>query len=99
AGPYRPGGPLETDPRARTDGSRGKAREGEFFGPRPYDRGDDARLIHWKLSAKTGRPVVAEYATTPEGRVVVRLEGVDDASIERAAAACRFHVEAGTETG
>jgi transglutaminase-like putative cysteine protease/uncharacterized protein (DUF58 family) len=99
AGPYRPGGPLEADPRARTAGARGKAREGEFFGPRPYDRGDDARLIHWKLTAKAGRPVVAEYATAPEGRVVVRLEGTDEPSVERAAAACRFYVDSGAETG
>ena len=99
AGSYSPGGPLEADPRARTAGARGKAREGEFFGPRPYDRGDDARLIHWKLTAKTGRPVVAEYATAPEGRVVVRLEGTDEPSVERAAAACRYHVDSGAETG
>ncbi|HXT00098.1 MAG TPA: transglutaminaseTgpA domain-containing protein [Elusimicrobiota bacterium] len=99
AGPGRAAGSLEADPRARTAGGGGKAREGEFFGPRHYDRGDDARLIHWKLTAKAGRPVVAEYATAPEGRVMVRLDGVDDASIERAASACRFHVEAGAETG
>lgn len=99
SGPYRPGGPLEQDPRSRGEGARLKAREGEFFGPRPYATGDDARLIHWKLTAKTGRPVVAEFAAAPEGRAVVRLEGTDEASIERAAAACRFHVDAGAETG
>jgi transglutaminase-like putative cysteine protease len=99
AGPFRPGGRLEADPRAQSAGARGKARDGEFFGPRPYAPGDDARLIHWKLTAKTGRPVVVEYATAPEGRAVVRLEGTDDASVERAAAACRFHVDSGAETG
>ncbi|HEX4046533.1 MAG TPA: transglutaminaseTgpA domain-containing protein, partial [Elusimicrobiota bacterium] len=99
AGPYRPGAPLESDPRARAEGARVRAGQGEFFGPRPYAPGDDARLIHWKLTAKTGRPVVADYAVAPEGRAVVRLEGTDDASVERAAAACRWHVEAGAETG
>ena len=42
SGPLRPGGPLEEDPRAQGAGARGKAREGEFFGPRAYDPGDDA---------------------------------------------------------
>ena len=99
AGPFRPGGPLEEDARASGAGARGKARDGEFFGPRAYASGDDARLIHWKLTAKTGRPVVAEYAAAPEGRTVVRLEGTDDASVERAAAACRWHIDSGAETG
>ncbi len=98
-GTFRPGAPLESDPRAQGAGARGKARDGEFFGPRAYAPGDDARLIHWKLTAKTGRPVVAEYATAPEGRAVVRLEGTDDASVERAAAACRWHADSGAETG
>jgi transglutaminase-like putative cysteine protease/uncharacterized protein (DUF58 family) len=89
----------EENARALGAGARRKAREGEFFGPRPYGAGDDARLIHWKLSAKAGRPVVAEYAGAPEGKVVVRLEGVDEPSVERAAAACRRHVLAGSETG
>jgi uncharacterized protein (DUF58 family) len=90
---------LEEDPRASAAGAARRARDGEFFGPRPYGPGDDARLIHWKLSAKAGRPVVAEYAAAPEGRAVVRLEGVDEAAVERAAAACRRHVLAGAETG
>jgi transglutaminase-like putative cysteine protease/uncharacterized protein (DUF58 family) len=99
AGAFDPRDAREADARALGAGARRKAREGEFYGPRPYGPGDDARLIHWKLSAKTGRPVVAEYAGAPEGRVVVRLEGVDETSIETAAAACRRHVLAGAETG
>jgi transglutaminase-like putative cysteine protease/uncharacterized protein (DUF58 family) len=99
AASFGPGGPLESDPRAQGAGARGKARDGEFFGPRAYAPGDDARLIHWKLTAKTGQPVVAEYAAAPEGRAVVRLEGIDDASVETAAAACRWHIDAGAETG
>jgi transglutaminase-like putative cysteine protease/uncharacterized protein (DUF58 family) len=99
AGAFDPSEAREADARALGEGARRKAREGEFFGPRPYGPGDDARLIHWKLSAKTGRPVVAEYAAAPEGRVMVRLEGVDEPSVERAAAACRRHVFSGAETG
>lgn len=99
AGQFHPGAALEADTRSSGAAARGKAREGEFFGPRPYSPDDDARLIHWKLTAKTGRPVVAEYAAAPEGRAVVRFEGVDDASIEAAAAACRWFVDSGAETG
>ena len=99
AGPFHPQDALEADPRSAGAGARGKAREGDFFGPRPYTAEDDARLIHWKLTAKTGRPVVAEYAAAPEGRALVRLEGTGDAAVERAAAACRWYIDAGLETG
>jgi len=99
ASPFQPQSDLEVDPRALGEGSRGKSREGEFFGPRAYTPDDDARLINWKLTAKTGRPVVAEHAAAPEGKAVVRLEGTDDASVERAAASCRWYIDAGLETG
>ncbi|MDE2492118.1 MAG: DUF3488 domain-containing protein, partial [Elusimicrobia bacterium] len=99
AAPFSPQAALEEDPRARTDGSARRARSGEFFGPRPYAPDDDARLIHWKLTAKTGSPVVAEYAQAPQGRALVRLEGADEPAVERAAAACRWHVDSGAETG
>jgi transglutaminase-like putative cysteine protease/uncharacterized protein (DUF58 family) len=99
AGPFQPQPALDEDPRAMGAGGRRKGRDGEFFGPRAYTPDDDARLIHWKLTAKTGAPVVAEFSTAPEGRVSVRLEGVDDPAVERAAAACRWYVDAGVETG
>ncbi|OGR94454.1 MAG: hypothetical protein A2V88_11715 [Elusimicrobia bacterium RBG_16_66_12] len=99
ASPFSPQSDLEVDPRAMGEGSRRKSREGEFFGPRAYTPEDDARLIHWKLTAKTGRPVVAEHAAAPDGKAVVRLEGTDDASVERAAASCRWYIDAGLETG
>jgi transglutaminase-like putative cysteine protease/uncharacterized protein (DUF58 family) len=99
ASPFRPQLELEQDPRAAGAGARRKSRDGEFFGPRPYGPDDEARLIHWKLTAKSGRPIVAEHASAPDGQATVRLDGVDDASVERAAAACRWYVDAGTETG
>lgn len=99
AGPFHPQPALEEDPRAPGGGSRRKSREGEFFGPRPYTPDDDARLIHWKLTAKTGAPVVAEYSSAPEGRITVRLAGADDAAVESAAAACRWYIDSGLETG
>jgi|GEM_PF-605900 len=99
ASPFRPHDDLEQDPRSIAAGARRKAREGEFFGPRPYAPDDDARSIHWKLTAKSGRPVVAEHAIAPDGKAVVRLDGADDAAVERAAAACRWYVDSGVETG
>ena len=95
ASPFQPQSELESDPRAMGEGSRRKSSEGDFFGPRAYTPDDDARLIHWKLTAKTGRPVVAEHAAAPEGKAVVRLEGADEASVERAAASCRWYIDAG----
>lgn len=101
ASPFVPQASLELDPRAMgpSGAARKKGRDGEFWGPRPHAPEDDARLIHWKLTAKTGRPVVAELAAAPQDKAVVRLDGVDDASVESAAAACRWHADAGSEVG
>jgi transglutaminase-like putative cysteine protease/uncharacterized protein (DUF58 family) len=99
ASPFRPQTELEQDPRAAGAGARRRSRDGEFFGPRPYGPDDEARLIHWKLTAKSGRPIVAEHASAPDGQATVRLEGADDASVERAAASCRWYVDSGVETG
>jgi transglutaminase-like putative cysteine protease/uncharacterized protein (DUF58 family) len=101
ASPFVPQAELEFDPRGSgpAGAARKKGRDGEFWGPRPHAPEDDARLIHWKLTAKTGRPVVAELAAAPQDKAVVRLESTDDASVEGAAAACRWHADAGTEVG
>lgn len=101
ASPFVPQAALEFDPRAAgpAGAARRKGRDGEFWGPRPHAPEDDARLIHWKLTAKTGRPVVAELAAAPQDKAVVRLEGTDDAAVESAAAACRWHADAGSEVG
>lgn len=101
ASPFVPQAELEFDPRSSgpAGAARKKGRDGEFWGPRPHAPEDDARLIHWKLSAKTGRPVVAELAAAPQDKAVVRLESTDDAAVEGAAAACRWHADAGSEVG
>ncbi len=102
ASPFAIQAEIEVDPRAAGAAFAGgkKGRGGtEFWGPRPYGPDDDSRLIHWKLTAKSGKPVVAEHAASPDGKVVVRLEGDDEASVERAAAACRWHIDAGAEVG
>lgn len=101
ASPFVPQAELEFDPRSAgpAGAARKKGRDGEFWGPRPHAPEDDARLIHWKLTAKTGRPVVAELAAAPQDKAVVRLESSDDLAVEGAASACRWHADAGTEVG
>lgn len=37
-----------------------RSRRGEFFGLREYRQGDDPRDIHWRTSARRGRPFVRE---------------------------------------
>ncbi len=85
-------------PGAREGAALRRARDGEFHGLRPY-AADDARQIQWKMTAKTGRPVVAERSVPAGGPALVRLEGTDDATVEAAASACRAAIEEGRETG
>ena len=59
----------------------------DLFGLRDHVEGDDARRIHWKASARTGRVIVKDPAREEPPQVVVRLvlEGyADDAAFERA---------------
>ncbi len=72
----------------------------EFYAARELSPGDDARAIHWKLSAKAGRLIVADYGSSRDPRAVVRLpEGAegDERLIEDAAAACRLIIDRGDE--
>jgi len=73
----------------------------EFQGVRDYADGDDARLIDWKATAKTGKPLVREYAHHLGRRITIAVEGAPGPSTERtiseAATAARFHIDAGAE--
>ena len=73
----------------------------EFHGLREYADGDDARLIDWKATAKTGSPHVKEYAHRAGHRITIRVEGMPGPSTEQniseAATAARFHIDAGAE--
>jgi uncharacterized protein (DUF58 family) len=73
----------------------------ELYGIRDYDPSDDSRSINWKLTAKTGRPLVNEYCQTLDSKVTVRVAGVSgegaEDRIEEAASACRFFLDAGAE--
>jgi uncharacterized protein (DUF58 family) len=73
----------------------------EFHGLREYGDGDDARLIDWKATARTGTPLVREYAHYLDNRITITVEGKPGPSTEReiseAASAARFHIDAGAE--
>ena len=84
---------------------RAVARKGtgdELYAIRPYDPSDESRTINWKLTAKTGRPLVNEFCAFQDEKVTVRLEGggsgeAAERGIEDAAGACRFYIDSGSE--
>ncbi len=96
--------PTEVQADARADG-RPVLRKGsgdELFGIRDFDASDDARSINWKLTARTGRPLVNEYCVQSSSRVTVRVDAVGagpraEDKVEAAASAARFYIDAGCE--
>jgi uncharacterized protein (DUF58 family) len=63
--------------RVRPHGERASGLAGpghEFFGLRDATDRDDARQIHWRTSARRGRPVVVERERENRRRVVVSLD-------------------------
>jgi transglutaminase-like putative cysteine protease/uncharacterized protein (DUF58 family) len=73
----------------------------DFHGLREYSYGEDARLINWKLTAKTGRPVVKEYAHAAGRRVTVAASGAPgpgtEERIAEAASLVKFYIDSGAE--
>jgi uncharacterized protein (DUF58 family) len=64
-------------PRARSTGeeTRGaRGRRGEFHGLHEFREGDDPRDIHWRSSARKGRPMVREYEDEAARRVSLFLD-------------------------
>ena len=84
--------PLKTAPPLnRTTQTRGQSAHAgkgdgtELFGLRDYNSGDDARHIHWKSAARTGRLLAKEYEKEQESRVVILFDnygGEDSAAFE-----------------
>jgi uncharacterized protein (DUF58 family) len=68
--------------------SPSRSRAGDFHGLREYRTGDDPRDIHWRTSARRGRPFVRESEEETGMTVVVLLESagpdVDAAAFEAA---------------
>ena len=59
---------------AGNDTARQIGRRGEFFGLREYRDGDDRRDIHWRSTARTGRPLVREYEDESQKRALILLD-------------------------
>ncbi len=73
----------------------------DFYGLREYVRGEDARLINWKLTAKTGKTLVKEYAQAEGRRVTVAVAGAPgpgtEERIAEAASLVKFSIDSGAE--
>jgi uncharacterized protein (DUF58 family)/transglutaminase-like putative cysteine protease len=97
----RDAGELDADAEAsgRTKPKKGAGEE--IYGIRAYDESDDSRLINWKLSARTGRVLVNQFAETGGSKVTIRVQGgsgpAAEARIAAAASACAYYIGRGGE--
>ena len=74
----------------------------ELYAIREYNEGDDTRLINWKITARTGKIIVNEYAQPFGGQIALDLRGIGagpaaERQITSAAAACKFLLDGGVE--
>ncbi len=73
----------------------------DFYGLREYNDGEDARLINWKLTAKTGKPIVKEYAEQVGNRITITVEDAEGPESERqiseAASLAKYFIDAGAD--
>lgn len=73
----------------------------DFIGVRGYTEDEDARLIHWALSAKTGTPVLRQYAREIGNRITLTVAdpgGPDgEARIAEAASLGKYFIDEGAE--
>ncbi|TBR17204.1 DUF58 domain-containing protein, partial [bacterium] len=65
----------------------------ELYGLRPYAEGDEARLMNWKATLRTGRPLVNEFAEPAGAKVTVRVAEAVGERAERQAAAAAAALE------
>lgn len=73
----------------------------EFHSLREYSGDEDSRLINWKLTAKTGTPLVLEYSQPLGRKITLTADGTPGPETEARIAACaslaRFYIDAGAE--
>jgi transglutaminase-like putative cysteine protease/uncharacterized protein (DUF58 family) len=65
----------------------------ELYGLRPYAEGDEARLMNWKATLRTGRPLVNEFAEPAGAKVTVRVDAAFGEGAERHSAAAAAALE------
>jgi uncharacterized protein (DUF58 family) len=81
---------------------RRRGRGTDLYNVRDYRDGDDPRLIHWRLSAKTGTTMIRELQadSTTDVRITLRTSGSGDAvrlerGLSRAASLAVHYLRAG----
>jgi uncharacterized protein (DUF58 family) len=77
---------------------------GDFLGLREYEPGDPTRLIHWRSSARAGRPLVVVRGSDSDEQVMVELDQKGDAQhwerdISQACGQVLHHVRLGRAVG
>ncbi|OQA92354.1 MAG: Protein-glutamine gamma-glutamyltransferase [Elusimicrobia bacterium ADurb.Bin231] len=96
---YGTGSSLAFKGESRQQTKRGAGDE--FFSIREYIPGEDIRLINWKLTAKTGIPLVKEYAQSVNSRVIITVtfaeNGESERKINEAASLSKFFIDSGIE--
>ena len=55
----------------------------EFFSLRDYREGEDPRGIHWRTSARRGKPLVREHEAMAEIKVLLELASVSGSDEDR----------------
>ena len=96
--------PPHSDGGEAEGGRKGQGEE--FYGLRPFQEGDDARTIQWKVSYRRGRLMVREDAQQQRRRVTIRLatgESPDllafEDAVGLAASLVHAYLKAGYEVG
>lgn len=53
---------------------RQRASEGDYFAVRPWQTGDSLRWMHWRTTARTGRPMVRQFEHEASSVVAIVLD-------------------------
>jgi uncharacterized protein (DUF58 family) len=65
---------LVENARGKSEHMRVARGGGESSGSRRYEPGDPLRIVHWRNTARTGRPTVRQYETTTGNATVLVLD-------------------------
>lgn len=70
-------------PRRGGDGHRstgGTNHDGEFFGLRAWQSGDQVKHIHWRTTARIGEPAVRQFEQRNRHQICIVVDGVQDSA-------------------